>query len=146
GAGGPGGTATMQVKAVGDTGAEVIAPVSSRSAAGAGRRMLWWRLASVVLFCGAWEVAGRVPINLAFPTFSATVVAFFEMMADGSRVKAYAITLLLLVIGVVISAVLGVGLGVWMGLRRSAEWLAAPVSTVLQAALMAALIPLITFV
>src|SRR3546814_11045316 len=66
-------------------------------------------------------------------------------MADGSMVKAYANTLLPLVIGVVISAVLGIGLGVWMGLRRTAEWFGAPVFIVLQAAPMAALIPLITF-
>ncbi len=133
----------MKVTAVGDTGAQEIAPVSAKkSSAGS---MLWWRLASVVLFCGAWEVAGRTPINLAFPSFSATVIAFFDLMADGSMVKAYANTLLPLVIGVVISAVLGVGLGVWMGLRRTAEWLGAPVFTVLQAAPMAALIPLITF-
>jgi len=90
----------MKVTAVGDTGAQEIAPVSAKkSSAGS---MLWWRLASVVLFCGAWEVAGRTPINLAFPSFSATVIAFFDLMADGSMVKAYANTLLPLVIGVVI--------------------------------------------
>ena len=49
-------------------------------------------------------------------------------------------------IGIAISAVLGVSIGVLMGLRPMAEWLAAPVFIVMQAAPMAALIPLITFV
>ena len=135
----------MKVRAVGDTGAEDVAPVSAKQAEAGSGRMLWWRLASVALFCGAWEVAGRIPINLAFPSFSDTMIAFFSLMADGSMVKAYANTLLPLLIGVVISAVLGIGLGVWMGLRRTVEWFGAPVFTVLQAAPMAALIPLITF-
>ena len=136
----------MKVRAIGDTGAEDIVPESAkRSEAGRGT-MLWWRLGSVALFCAAWEVAGRVPINLAFPTFLDTVAAFLGLVADGSLVKAYGNTLLPLVIGVVISGVLGVGLGVWMGLRRTVEWFGAPVFVVLQAAPMAALIPLITFI
>ena len=46
----------------------------------------------------------------------------------------------------VASAVIGLGLGVLMGLRRGAEWLGAPVFIVLQAAPVAALIPLVTFI
>ncbi|WP_029008093.1 ABC transporter permease [Azospirillum halopraeferens] len=116
-------------------------------AAGAlvGGPMLW-RLASVALFCLTWEVAGRIPVSYAFPTFGATAAAFAAMVADGSLPAAFAVTLLPLVIGVTLSAVLGVGIGVLMGLRRGAEWIAAPVFIVLQAAPMAALIPLVTFV
>ncbi len=110
------------------------------------RHMLWWRLASIALFCGAWEIAGRVPINLAFPTFSATVAAFVEMVADGSMLKAYLLTFQPLIIGVVLSALIGVSAGVAMGLRRSVEWMGAPVFIVLQAAPVAALIPMVTFI
>lgn len=138
----------MQVRAVGEAGAEGGAPAVARAGEGERRRraLLWWRLASIVLVCGLWEVAGRIPINLAFPTFSATLIGFLSMAADGSLLKAYLNTLAPLVIGVAISAVLGVGLGLWMGFRRTIEWLGAPVFVVLQAAPMAALIPLITFV
>jgi ABC-type nitrate/sulfonate/bicarbonate transport system permease component len=108
--------------------------------------MAVWRLASIALFCGLWEIAGRIPINPAFPPFTETVAAFAGMVADGSLPKAYAITLQPLVIGVVISASLGVLLGVLIGLRRSAEWMIAPIFIVLQAAPVAALIPLVTFV
>ena len=37
------------------------------------------------LFCGAWEIAGWVPIPLAFPPFSSAVAAFCEMVGDGMR-------------------------------------------------------------
>src|SRR5262245_51635234 len=83
-------------------------------AAGGRPQTLWCRPASIALFCGAWEIAGRVPINLAFPTFSSTVAAFFEMVRDGSMVKAYALTLQPLVIGLIVSAFLGVSIGVAM--------------------------------
>src|ERR671916_2794371 len=84
-----------------------------------------WRLASIALFCGLWEIAGRIPINPAFPPFSDTLLAFLAMIADGSLPRAYFITLQPLVLGVVISASLGVGLGVFIRLRQTAEWLIA---------------------
>ena len=108
--------------------------------------MALWRLASIALFCLLWEVAGRVPINPAFPPFSDTFMAFVNLVRDGSLPRAYAITLQPLALGVVISATLGVAVGVWIGLKRIAEWLVAPIFIVLQAAPMAALIPLVTFV
>ncbi len=107
---------------------------------------LLWRLASVAIFCGAWEIAGRIPINLAFPPFSETLAAFLAMLADGSMARAYVSTLQPLIIGVAISAFIGVGMGVLMGLRRGVEWAVAPVFIVMQAAPMAAVIPLITFI
>ncbi len=105
-----------------------------------------WRVLSVAVVALAWELAGRVPISFAFPTFSATMAALFDLVLSGELPRAYLSTLQPLVIGVVLSAVAGVGLGVAMGLSRGLEWLGAPLFTVLQAAPMAALIPLITFV
>ncbi|MBL9034796.1 MAG: ABC transporter permease subunit [Rhodospirillaceae bacterium] len=110
------------------------------------RQLLAWRLASIALFCAAWEFAGRIPINLAFPTFLETVEAFGEMLADGTMLRAYFITLQPLVIGVVLSGIIGVSAGVAMGLRKSVEWVGAPVFIVLQAAPVAALIPMVTFI
>ncbi|MBX6321346.1 MAG: ABC transporter permease subunit [Rhodospirillaceae bacterium] len=108
--------------------------------------MLGWRLASVALVLAAWEIAGRIPVNLAFPPFSEVAAAFARLLADGSLARAYLSTLQPLVLGVVASALLGVALGIAMGLRRTVEWLGAPVFIVLQAAPVAALIPLVTFV
>jgi NitT/TauT family transport system permease protein len=110
------------------------------------RNILLWRLASIALFCAAWEIAGRVPINLAFPTFFETVAAFGAMLADGTMFKAYFLTLQPLILGVVLSGIIGVSAGVAMGLRKSVEWVGAPIFIVLQAAPVAALIPMVTFI
>ena len=110
------------------------------------RASVLWRLASIALVLGAWEVAGRIPVSFAFPSFSATAGAFVAAVADGSLLRAYLTTLEPLVIGLALCATVGVLTGIAMGLARPAEWLLAPVFVVMQAAPMAALIPLITFV
>lgn len=121
-----------------------LAPIQFRRRRWVDRPIVW-RLLSVVLFALAWEIAGRIPISFAFPTFTATMSALYDMAADGSLWRAYVATLQPLVIGVVLSAVLGVGLGILFGLNRRSEWFGVPVFIVLQAAPVAALIPLITF-
>jgi len=104
------------------------------------------RLLSIALFAGIWEIAGRIPVSFAFPTFSDTLAAFFRMIADGSLPVAYLSTLQPLILGVVLSAIIGVGVGMLCGLLRIAEWLVIPIFIVLQAAPVAAFIPLVTFV
>lgn len=125
---------------------EGVAPAPTAGPASAGPSPAAWRILSVAAFALAWEIAGRIPINLAFPTFLETLAAFWRLTADGSLARAYLSTLQPLAIGIVVSAVLGVALGLAMGLSRLAEWLAAPLLIVLQAAPMAAFIPLVTFV
>jgi NitT/TauT family transport system permease protein len=55
------------------------------------------------------------------------------------------ITLQPLVLGLLISGVIGVAAGIAMGLNRLVEWFGVPIFIVLQAAPLAALIPLLTF-
>jgi len=105
-----------------------------------------WQLASFALFFGLWELAGRWPVSAAFPPFSAAFLALVEMLRDGSLLKAYLITLQPLALGIVLCAVAGIGFGIGMGLSRSVEWLSLPIFIILQAAPMAAIIPLITYV
>lgn len=112
----------------------------------ARRRKSFWVAVSLAILFTAWEIAGRVPISFAFPTFFETLSALIEMALDGTLLPAYFITFQPLLLGVAISAVLGIGLGIVMGLSDKAEWLLAPVFIVLQAAPMAALVPLVTFV
>jgi len=106
---------------------------------------LAWQLASFVFFFGLWELAGRWPISAAFPPASQTAAALWQMMADGSLGKAYLITLQPLAIGIAVCGAAGIGFGIGMGLSRSVEWLSLPVFIILQAAPMAAIIPLITY-
>ena len=108
--------------------------------------MRGWQLASFALFFGLWELAGRWPVSAAFPPFSAAFLALVGMLRDGSLLKAYLITLQPLALGIVLCAVAGIGFGIGMGLSRSVEWLSLPIFIILQAAPMAAIIPLITYI
>ena len=109
------------------------------------RRSLVWQLVSFALFFGLWELAGRWPVSLAFPPFSKTFLALVRITADGSLPKAYLSTLQPLLIGIAICGIAGIGFGIGMGLSRTVEWLTLPVFIILQAAPMAAIIPLITY-
>lgn len=106
---------------------------------------LFMRLVSFGVVLGAWEIAGRIGLSAAFPSFSETFAALWGMAADGSLFVAFGRTLEPLLMGLFISVAFGVTLGVWMGLKESAEWLFAPVFIVAQAAPLAALIPVLTF-
>lgn len=111
-----------------------------------GQMTLIWKVLSVTLFCLAWELAGRSGFNFSFPTFTATAAAFWEMVVSGEMGGAYLRTMEPLALGLAFSLIVGISAGVAMGLRKDVEWLTLPVFIVMQAAPMAALIPLVTFV
>ena len=73
------------------------------------------------------------------------MVALWQLSADGSLIAAFAVTLQPLVLGLIISAALGIAIGIAMGLSDKAEWFASPIFIIMQAAPLAALIPLIVF-
>lgn len=109
-------------------------------------RSLMLKLLSAAIVFGAWEFAGRIPLSYAFPTFLESMSALARMTFDGSIFVAYAETLSPLVIGVAISTVVGIALGLWIGLSTRFEWLFAPIFVVMQAAPLAALIPILVMV
>jgi len=110
------------------------------------QRSLILKFLSAFIVFGAWEIAGRVPVSFAFPTFIESVIAFWRLLADGTMFVAYGETLKPLVIGVLISAFLGIGIGLWIGLSRAFDWLVSPIFVVMQTAPLAALIPLLVMV
>jgi NitT/TauT family transport system permease protein len=112
----------------------------------AGDHRVFWLLLSFVFAFGLWEVAGRWPISVAFSPFSQTFAAFVRMVADGSLLKAYVSTIQPLIIGFLICGVVGVGFGISMGLSRTTEWFSLPLFIILQAAPMAAVVPLVTYI
>ncbi|WP_223385629.1 ABC transporter permease [Oricola cellulosilytica] len=71
------------------------------------------------------------------------MAALFRLAADGTLWTAYAETLQPLVVGVTISALLGIAIGLWVGLSEFFDWLFSPIFIVMQAAPLAALIPLL---
>ncbi len=109
-------------------------------------RSLLLKLLSALVVFGAWEIAGRIPVSYAFPTFLDSMAALARMTFDGSIFVAYAETLRPLGLGLVVSAVAGIGLGLWIGLSERFEWLFSPIFVVMQAAPLAALIPILVMV
>jgi ABC-type nitrate/sulfonate/bicarbonate transport system permease component len=111
-------------------------------------RLTSWvlRIVSILFVFVLWEWAGRIPVSVAFPTFSATMLAFAEMVADGTFAAAYAETIGPLLVGVLLTGLGGILAGLVMGLSPKAEWLGLPLVIVLQASPSAAIVPLITFV
>ncbi|GAB4520142.1 MAG: ABC transporter permease [Roseibium sp.] len=107
------------------------------------RRSFWLKIVSALVLFGAWQVAGMIPVSYAFPTFFESMAALGRMAVDGTLLQAYAETLRPLVIGVAISAFFGIGLGLWIGLSARFDWLFSPIFIVMQAAPLAALIPLL---
>ncbi len=109
-------------------------------------RALSLKILSSVLIFGAWEVAGRVPVSFAFPTFLESMAALWTLTIEGTIFTAYAETLKPLVVGILISAFLGIGLGIWIGLSKKFDWFVSPIFIVMQSAPLAALIPLLIMV
>lgn len=109
-------------------------------------RPLMLKLLSAVVVFGAWEIAGRIPISYAFPTFIESMTSLARMIFDGSIFVAYAETLKPLVLGVSLSAIVGIAVGLWIGLSARFEWLFGPIFIVMQTAPLAALIPILVMV
>lgn len=109
------------------------------------RSVLLKFLSAFILF-GSWEIAGRIPVSYAFPTFIESMAAFWVLIIEGTMFVAYAETLKPLVIGVLISAILGISIGLAIGLSRKFDWLVSPIFIVMQTAPLAALIPLLIMV
>lgn len=107
---------------------------------------LFLRTLSVIAVLALWEWAGRIPISWTFPTFVSTLGALWSLIADGSLFAAYLETFKPMLIGVVLCGILAVTFGIGMGLWEKLEWFTLPVFVILQAAPMAAIIPLVTFV
>ncbi|WP_136659795.1 ABC transporter permease [Nitratireductor sp. XY-223] len=107
------------------------------------QRSLFLKLLSAVIVFGAWQIAGLIPVSYAFPTFTESMHALYTITMDGRLFTAYAETLRPLVLGVAISAVSGIGLGLWIGLSSRFDWLFSPIFIVMQAAPLAALIPIL---
>ena len=104
------------------------------------------RAASIAALLALWQWAGTIPVSIAFPSFTKTIGAFAEMLADGTFLSAYAQTIVPLIVGVLLTGLGGILAGIVMGLSPRAEWLGLPVFIILQASPSAAIVPLITFI
>src|SRR5690606_10889273 len=109
-------------------------------------RSVYLKLLSALIVFGAWEIAGRIPVSYAFPTFTESMLALVALTMDGTIFTAYAETLKPLIVGVAISAFFGIAIGLAIGLSEKFDWLVSPIFVVMQSAPLAALIPLLVMV
>lgn len=110
------------------------------------KRSFYLKILSAVIVFTAWEIAGRIPVSYAFPTFIESMQALFTLAIEGTLFDAYTETLKPLVVGVLISTIFGIALGLWIGLSSTFDWLFSPIFIVMQAAPLAALIPILVMV
>jgi ABC-type nitrate/sulfonate/bicarbonate transport system permease component len=101
------------------------------------------RLASVVIFFGAWELLGRQidPIFLATPT--AILAAAKELIWDGSLFGAMKQTLFPFMTGLFLTIVIGITLGIAMAQWPLVEWILDPFVNAFYAIPRIALVPLV---
>ena len=107
-------------------------------------RALLLKLLSAAILFGAWEIAGRIPVSFAFPTFLESMARTVaddggrhdlrrlcrdaaNRWSSASRSRPF----------------FGIAIGLWVGLSKIFDWLFSPIFIVMQAAPLAALIPLL---
>ncbi|MDR7522731.1 MAG: ABC transporter permease subunit [Armatimonadota bacterium] len=106
--------------------------------------LVWGLRGAVVLVVlGVWEWAGRVPVNFAFPTATATARAFAELLGSGALPRAFGISAQAFLLGYGAAVLVGVPFGLLMGLIRPLGRIARVYLDLLITMPMAALVPLV---
>jgi ABC-type nitrate/sulfonate/bicarbonate transport system permease component len=111
----------------------------------AARRNLAIRLASILFILVIWEIVGLLVPPIFLAPFHQTVIAFFELTADGSLPRATLATLAVLFLGLSIAIILGVAVGLLMGRYRTVRWVLEPYVNGLYSTPTVAFLPLVTF-
>src|SRR4029453_4575892 len=111
----------------------------------AARRNLAIRLASILFILAIWEIVALLVPPIFLAPFHQTVIAFFELSADGSLPRATLATLAVLFVGLSIAIILGVAIGLLMGRYRTVRWVLEPYVNGLYSTPTVAFLPLVTF-
>lgn len=108
------------------------------------------RLGILALFLGIWQFLGNDEVRLAMPTFTRTVAALGDLLAagwgEGTLLEGMVITNQALVGGYVLALAVSLPLGIVMGSSRAIARVASPYLTILLAAPMIALVPIVQLV
>ncbi len=108
------------------------------------RRNLSIRVVSIALLLVGWEIVGFFTPNLFLAPFHASIVAFVQLVLDGSLLFATVNSLAILLSGLALSVLLGTVIGLLMGRYRRFEWAASPYVNGLYATPTVALLPLVS--
>lgn len=108
------------------------------------------RLGILAVFLGVWQLLGNDEIRLAMPTFTRTMAALGDLLADGfgegTLLEGMLITNQALVGGYLAALVVSLPLGILMGSSRAVAKVASPYLTILLAVPMIALVPIVQLV
>ena len=108
------------------------------------------RIGILVLLLGTWQLIGNDRVQLAMPTFTRTMAALFDMLsvgfAEDSLLEGMVITNQALIGGFAAALAVSLPLGIAMGSSRMVANIATPYLTVLLAAPMIALVPIVQVV
>ncbi|MEK7715629.1 MAG: hypothetical protein AAB387_09280, partial [candidate division NC10 bacterium] len=100
-------------------------------------------LAAVVGLLVAWEALGRLNVSMFVPPVSHVAVAWWQLLGDGTLVRAAAASLASLVKGFVPAALLGVAVGLAMGRFATVRYLLDGWVNALMSAPLSALVPVL---
>lgn len=101
------------------------------------------RLIALILFLSAWQMSGDDSLDLLFPTFTRTLLAFWELVASGLLPMGLLITGQALLVAFTLIIVVGVPTGLLIAQTRLVDRILSPYFTFLVAIPIIALIPVI---
>jgi ABC-type nitrate/sulfonate/bicarbonate transport system permease component len=108
------------------------------------------RLGILAALLGTWQLIGNDEVRLAMPTFTRTLSALGDLLSkgygEGTLLEGIVITNQALIGGYLLSLAVSLPLGILMGNSRSVAKVATPYLTVLLAAPMIALVPIVQLV
>ena len=107
------------------------------------KRSFWAKLFSLIFVFGSWEVIGHFANPFTFPTFSKVVFAFIELLSSSELSEALSVSVKGLVLGFIVVVLLGLVIGSVMAYTRFIGRIIDVYVTILLAAPIAALIPIL---
>src|SRR3546814_753697 len=100
-------------------------------------------MASLVVWCLAWEAVGRADLLLLIPPFSGVLASMGDLLQSQKFLDATATTLLCFGIGMALAIAVGVPLGILMGRVKAADSLLGMWVNVFVSAPLSALVPVL---
>ena len=100
-------------------------------------------MASLLIWCGLWEVVGRLGLVFLLPPFTEVLAAIGEFAGRPTFWSATAITLRSFVVGMLLAILVGVPLGILMGRSKAADRLLGMWVNVFVSAPLSALVPIL---
>jgi NitT/TauT family transport system permease protein len=102
----------------------------------------WIGILSAAILIAAWEIVGIVADYPYLPPVSKILAALWQLLLNGTILRALSTTLLALFIGLATAIVLGITVGTAMGLSATARFALGPYVDALMSAPMTAFVPL----